>query len=480
MLNSLREGASAKVIKFLALGFVLLGVSGMIFMDVGGFFRGGITDTTLARVGRTTISIQAFERTAQQAIRSQNMTMQEAYRFGLLQNILDEMITREAAKQEAVREGIVISQRDIANRVHDFVKTQMQPGETPQKTLERLLSSQGLTQDDLLASMRQSQTQALMADPMNAAVAFVPRLATEAMGRFQAERRDIVFMTLTPEVAGANLKADDETLKTYFETVKDQYQIPEQRVFRAIVLNADDIKAGISITDADVQAAYNERKDQFRIGERRKIEQVVVPDENKAKEITQAARSNTSLKALAPAGTYRDITEVEQASLPAEMAPVFAGNKGVVLNPIKTPLGWHIIKIIDIKPARAQTFDEVKADLRKELESDALHNEMESRISKIDEAVSQGDTLDTVATNMGLTVKDVGPIDSQGTFAPTEKSDPLLTALGQNKDLLSSLFELMEGETSDLAEINESMYAVFALNSVTPTRDREFAEVKPE
>ncbi|NBX65669.1 MAG: hypothetical protein EBQ96_01570 [Proteobacteria bacterium] len=481
MLTSMREGAGAHVLKFVALGFVLMGVGGMVFMDVGGFFRGGVTDTTLARIGGTEISLQSFERTAAPALRSQNMNMQEAYRFGVLQNILDEMVARETMRQEAIREGLIIGKTDIAGRVHDFIKTQIQPGETAQQAFERVLSTQGLTEADIVSSMRQSLTSQMVDGSLKSAVAFVPKLATEALGRFQAERRDIVFVTLTPEIAGKDINADDEALKNYYETVKDQYQIPEQRTFKALTLNADEIKSTITVTDEDVKAAYAERKDQFRVEERRKIEQVVLADEAKAKEAAAEGTKKKSLKGIADKSAYRDASDVEKTGLPTELAaPVFEAAKGTVLNPIKTALGWHVIRVIDVVPARTQTFDEIKADLKKELESDALHTEMESRIAKIDEAIGRGDAIDEVASTLGSTVTTVGPIDVKGNFVATDKADPLLTALAQNKDLLASLFELMEGETADLTEINETMYAVFALESITPTRDRDFAEVRSE
>lgn len=483
MLNSLREGSSARTIKILALGFVMLGVGGMVFMDVGGFFRGGVTDTTLARVGRDKISIQQFERMAQPSVRSQNMSMQEAYRFGLLQNLLDETIAREALRAEARREGLVVGRDDIAARVHDLIKAQVQPGETPQKVLDRILQTQGLTQNDLVASMSQSITASLVEAPLKDAVSYVPQLMSRAMDRFHAERRDIVFFTLSAEKVGAGIKADDEQLKAYYETVKDQYQIPEARTFRAITISPEDVKGSVSITTADVKAAYEERKDQFRIEERRTFEQVIVQDETKAKEISESARKKASLRSLAGQADYREPTEASLSALPKELAvPVFETAKGTVLNPIKTPLGWHVIRVTGITPARMQSFADVQADLRRELESDALHTEMESRIGKIDEALGQGDTFDDIAKNLSLSVVTVGPLDAQGNAesAATGTISALQTAVAANKDLLASMFELMEGETGDLAEVGDGAYALFTLETVRPTRDRDFAEIRPQ
>jgi peptidyl-prolyl cis-trans isomerase D len=405
--------------------------------------------------------------------------MEEAYRFGLLQNILDEMVSREVLRQETVRDGLIIGRDEIAANVHALVKEQIQPGETAQQTLDRLLATRGMREADLVASVRENASTQLIAAPLKASVSFVPKLATQALARFHGERRDISFFTLTPEMAGANIKADEATLKTYYEGIKDQFQIPEQRSFKVLALKTDDIKADIKISDTDVKTAYDERREQFKIGERRTIEQAVFQDEAKAKAAAEAVRKNQKLRVVAAKDTYSKPAEVEQATLPADIAvPVFAATKGAILNPIKTPLGWHVIVVSDITPARIQTYADVAADLRKELESDAVHAEMESRMAKIDDALGQGDGLDQIASALSLPVVTLAPVDLQGNTTGTP--DALLAALTQNKDLLSSLFELMEGETSDLSEINESTYAVFSLQTITPSRDRDFGEVKAQ
>jgi len=481
MLNAMREGSGAKVIKYVALTFVLAATMGMVFMDVGGFFRGGAgLNPTFAKVGATTIDQLTFERQASSVLRQQNMTVQEAYRFGLLKPMLDEMVSREAIRQQAIEEGLNLSEDEVAKRVHDLVKTQVQPGETAQDALNRLLSLQGWTESTLTHAIRLEVVNELLDKPLVAAGANVPRLVQEAMGRFHAERRDITFFTMTAEAAGKDVHADDETLRTYYEGVKDQYQIPEERTFKTIVLSSDDVKDTVAITDEDVKAAFDERKDQFKIGERRKIEQLVFQDEQKAKDASDAARKGKSLKSIDTA-SYRDPIDVDQVGLPTELGTaVFGAEKGTVLNPIKTPLGWHVVRVMSVVPARDQAFAEVRSDLREELQSDALHEEMEARISKIDEILGSGASLDDAASEMNLAIRTVGPIDVQGNFKEGETQDAFLTALAGNKDLLGSLFELMEGETGDLAEVKEGLYAAFSLETVRPTQDRAFEDVKAE
>lgn len=58
-----------------------------------------------------------------------------------------------------------------------------------------------------------------------------------------------------------------------------------------------------------------------------------------------------------------------------ETAAFALKNKGDVSAPIKTPIGWHLIKLLDYKPIG--TFDQTKDELRKKIEKDSR-----SRVSK--------------------------------------------------------------------------------------------------
>lgn len=480
MLNAFHDGKTAKIFKAIALGFIALGVSGLVFMDVGGVFRGGTGTQTIARVGNTKINAIDFEREAAQILRAQGLSVQEAYRFGTLASLLNEKIDSELLRQEAFAQKLSLDRQTVAAIVHNLIQAQIQPGETAQSALDRILRSQGMTEAQLIASVNQSETASLLQTPLMGAGSYVPELAARALARFQAERRDISFFSLSPEQAGRDIKADEATLKAYFDSLKDQYQVPEQRNFKVLTLNANTIKSD-PITEEELKAAYNNRREQFRIGEQRRIEQIVIRNADEAARIATAAREGGTLQSLAPnTNNYRQPQDVSREGLPENMAEaVFNAQQGTVLNPISTPLGYHVIRVIDIKPARIQDFAAVRNDLRRELESDALHQEVESRIARIDESISAGESIDDIAAALETETRVIGPIDIAGNH-DNAKPDQTLTALAANRDLLASLFELMEGETGDLTETADGVFSVFSLESVRPSRDREFHEVKAD
>lgn len=490
MLNMMREGTGAKVFKYVALGFVMFGVFGMIFMDVNGMYRSGaVGSNNLAKIGNRTVSLAEFERLATPVIRAQNMTMNEAYKFGLLQQIASGVVVREAMMRQAEEQGIRVTRPVVAPRVHELLKGQINQGETPQAALNRILAAQGVTEAQLEQNLKENITVSLLETPLRAAGAYSPDLSAKALAKFQGEKRDVQYFTVTPESVKFPDTIDDQTLRSYYDGIKETYQIPEKRVFEVATITAADVKNSIKLADADVRKAYDERKDQFVTPEQRAIEQAVVTDEKQAAAIAADMKKGVGIRrAIKNAGakpeSYRALATFDAGGLPTELsAPVFAAAENGVVGPVKTTLGWHVARVADISAARKKSFDEMRAPLRQELEADAVHTAMEERISQIEDALSSDDNLEQVAKSLEMKLQTVGPVDARGMTdsAPANGiKDPILASVAQNPDLLTNLFELLEGENSDLVRIDDNTFAVFSIKTITPSRDRDLAEVRAE
>jgi len=57
-------------------------------------------------------------------------------------------------------------------------------------------------------------------------------------------------------------------------------------------------------------------------------------------------------------------------------------NKGQVSEPVQTQFGWHVIKLEDTRELKVPTFDEVKPNLEKRLQQQAIQKEIEDLRSK--------------------------------------------------------------------------------------------------
>jgi peptidyl-prolyl cis-trans isomerase D len=143
-------------------------------------------------------------------------------------------------------------------------------------------------------------------------------------------------------------------------------------------------------------------------------------------------------------------------------------------DPVKTPLGWHILRVVKIEPPVTQTFDEAKS----KLEADLAHQEAVDRIYKVanqvDDALAGGAALSDAAAKFGLKTTTVEAIDT-GDHDPQDKPVALPVSPG---DVLKLAFATNEGQTSRVTETPEG--AIFALHvdRVIPSQVKTLDEVK--
>jgi peptidyl-prolyl cis-trans isomerase D len=74
-------------------------------------------------------------------------------------------------------------------------------------------------------------------------------------------------------------------LQRWYDNHPDRYSSPEYRKIKAVVLSPQTLAKEIPITDADLQAAYQQRKSQYVTPAKRTADVISVSDEAKAKSL---------------------------------------------------------------------------------------------------------------------------------------------------------------------------------------------------
>ncbi|HRC27332.1 MAG TPA: SurA N-terminal domain-containing protein, partial [Alphaproteobacteria bacterium] len=146
LLHYMRKGAKTGLIRYTLFGLLLLAAGGMVFMDVGGFFRRGVQSGDVARVGREGIGLSAFDRMLRAVLSQQGIGPQDAWRFGIVQQVLGMEIRETLVARAAADMGLRVSDAAVAARIAEFVKPMARDGATPQQALDRLLQMQGMSE----------------------------------------------------------------------------------------------------------------------------------------------------------------------------------------------------------------------------------------------------------------------------------------------------------------------------------------------
>ena len=229
-------------------------------------------------------------------------------------NALDNLVREKIIRQEARKNGVVVTPAEIAAQAAELENSYRQQFGTPARFNE-VLKQQGLS----LAGFRD----------------FI---------RYSAELRAIQ-QKLT-EKLGEKVQVTDKELQDLYEKQKFQFVQPAEVKIAQIMLNftaLDD--ASQNKTKADAMAV---------------LEKVKAP--------------GADFAALAKQYSQDPDTKDKGGELPwmssSRWGPPFdqvvmAAPTGLIDQPVRSFKGYHIVKVIDKHPQRTRSFEEVKADLKK-------------------------------------------------------------------------------------------------------------------
>jgi peptidyl-prolyl cis-trans isomerase C len=137
------------------------------------------------------------------------------------------------------------------------------------------------------------------------------------------------------------------------------------------------VTAGIpEVTQADARAVYDGDPARRSVPEKRRIANISVATEQDAQAAVARARSGTDFAALAKDSsidpttkdTGGDLGFVDRASLEPDYAQAaFSTPVGSLFGPVRSESGWNVGVVVDVRPERPLSFEEVQEGIRNEL-----------------------------------------------------------------------------------------------------------------
>jgi peptidyl-prolyl cis-trans isomerase D len=198
--------------------------------------------------------------------------------------------------------------------------------------------------------------------------------------------------------------------------------VPERRGFRFAFIDRDQIAKSVKVSDAEIAAAFAKDPAKYGAAETRKLQQVVVADEAKAKAIAAAATTEGFARAaerLAGFGAA-DIALGElsesafaKATSPAVAAAAFSAPVGGITVPIKTGYGWHVVRI-DAAGSAGKTLAQARQAIAAELQARAVETALAELVAAIEDGVDAGKSFADLAKEHGLTIAAQTPVTVAG------------------------------------------------------------------
>jgi len=498
-------GSSDKTQKLLSrilLGVIVLVLSGgmLLYLVPTGPGSTQLATDVVAKVGDQTVTVADIRQQLNQ-IKQNNQVppMLEPY---YAQRILQQLLLQKEMEYEAGQLGVRVSNDEIADRIKLILPaafnggTPIAPDQYASLVQARTQMSVSQFEETVRQGMLQEKFQKLVTDGISAGPA---ELQEEFVYRNQKVKLDYAY--IKPEDLLAKITVSDAEISAAYEKNKAKYQVPEKRVVRYAIVDVNQVRQGLQISDDQVKAQYQQNIQQYQVPNRVHVEHILLmtvgkPDaeveeiKKKAQDILNQAKKGSSFEDLAKKysedpGTKDkggDLGWIVQGQTVAEFEKAaFSLPKGSISDLVKTQYGFHILKIMDKESAHTKPFDEVKDSIRTPLLLSEADKKAGDIADKLSQAIRQSNkvSLDDLAQQYHLTV---------GETRPVAATDPLLE-LGNSTDVKvsDSIFRLHQGELS-LPVHTDRGYLILSIKQILPShqgsleevRDKVIAELKQE
>jgi peptidyl-prolyl cis-trans isomerase D len=478
MLQAIRSRASGIVVQAL-FGLLILTFG---LWGIGDIFRGRGADTSVATVGD--VKIDATEVSA--ALRRQvdrmrqalntSLTDEQIKQLGLLDTTLDEVINQHLLDLEAQRLGLAVNDDAVRQAIVDNPAFRGASGQFDRNIYLQLLQSNQMTDQQYEALLRtdliRNRIVATVADGAGA-----PTQLVDTLWQSRGERRVATAILVPPSAIGAVPTPDATTLQKYYEAHRDRFMLPERRSFTVALIDPTQYVAAIKIPDDQLKAAYQKRADEFIDPEKRVFQQILVPDEAKAKAAAVALAQGKDFAAVAKdiAGEGPDAVDLgalTKAEMPGDLGKAgFALQPNGVTKPIQDPFGWHIVKLISVTPEKAASFDSVKSKLANEIALGQAADQVAKTANAVDDALAGGAGFRDVVAKFSLKTIAIDNVDAEGQDAAGKAVKLPAPAI------VRAAFATSIGQPSDLKELPDQGYYLVAVDKMTPSAPQPLAQV---
>jgi peptidyl-prolyl cis-trans isomerase C len=169
----------------------------------------------------------------------------------------------------------------------------------------------------------------------------------------------------------------NEAKKRGLQNDKEVKEMVEEAQKKIMVskLVRDEIETKVSVSDKEAEAYYNAHKEEFNIPERWKASHILVKTEDEAKAVLADIAKGKSFEDEAKEKS-QDTSAKKGGDLgyftKGQMVPEFEDavvklDVGQTSGIVKSQFGYHIIKLVDKKPAQPQEFKDASERIKNEL-----------------------------------------------------------------------------------------------------------------
>ena len=401
--------------------------------------------------------------------------MRIAIVYGLSQKLLADTVMDRTANKH----NVVFSPNFIHNLIVNDASFRDENGKFDRDIFREVLSRSSLSEAEYVKAVSRNLARRLIIDAQVLNIN-TPKVLLDAETKVNNKRRTFKYINIKPSEMKIDRDISDEEINQYYEDFSTNFMEPERRDLTVLYVPMQNIYDSIIISDEDIKFYYDDNKSDYETPETRQVLQMIFDDETTANKAYFELAQNKDFYEVAReiANQTDEDTDLGFASrdeLMAELAAeVFALNKGEYTKPVYVNDMWQIMKVADIKEGTKTDYEVAKTEIEKILKDEKLYDASYDVLASIEDKLGAGTDLETIATELGLTVGKVSG------YAEDKTAKSVADGLGNlvsSADFTDMAFIYATGETSQVLETDDGLFAV-RVDAVNETHPKPLSEVR--
>jgi peptidyl-prolyl cis-trans isomerase D len=474
---------------------LFLVVLAFVFFYVPDFLRprsGGAAPTEeVAEVNGEGITASQFRRAYQQQIQAYRAAYGASFneqmlkQLGIEQQILRQLVDESAAVAEARRLGLTVSDAEVAERIFAIPAFQQNGVFAGEEVYANVLASQRppVTKADFEDSLRRS----LLVDKLRAALTEWQTVSDADVAAEYARRNEKVkaeLVVFSADKLRDQVQVTDQDLTSWFGAHKENYRVGEKRKIKFLVVDVEQMRTKVTVPPADIEKYYRDNITQFTTPEQVRASHILLKTEGKdeaavkakAEDLLKQIRGGADFGALAKKYSEDEVSAKQSGDLDyfgrGRMVKqfedvAFSLEPGQISDVVKTPFGFHIIKVVDRKPEATRPLEAVRQQIADQLAYERAQSQATALAEEIGKQLKTAADLDKAAAAHGLTTQESGFF---------QRDEPV-AGLGPAPEVTEEAFTTKEGSVAGPARVAQGM-VFFAPTGTQPSRLPDLTEVK--
>lgn len=416
--------------------------------------------------------------------------------------VLEGMV-RDAVFEQAIRERFyLVSNNQLARDLvqqPEIAALRTPDGRIDIQGYRDLLQQYGLSSEGYEANVRrQLAMQQVLGIVQNTAI-LTPEQASIAVDAiFQS--RDMQVKHFTPSDYANKVAVTDEALKSFYDANQALFQRPDQVNVQYVVLDLQGLTDAIALNEDELRSYYDNNKTTYATGQEQRHARHILfaTDTSMSASARDAvrAKADAALKQLREdPSRFADLAKTEsddtgskdsggdlgffgRGAMVADFDnAVFNMDVDTISDVIPTEYGYHIIQLVEVKPATIPSFEELHDRLAQDVKNNMARSQFIEKAEQLrNTAHEQPDSLQPVADELGLTIQTANGIsrtpmpDSPAALqsaavlealfdrrASQDKENIEAVDIGNNQVVTARVVELLPAQVLPLDQVQEQV-----------------------